>query len=222
MAAFLLRLLRSLEKWKILQDQAGASVNEALNLLVDRQFLLGDFLVTLQTDASAREKILFGHKQREDAVHQQVLRHHRDLALTHAEIAECARQLVAASKGASRKPSSAVSRSSQFPSASSGQSSQGKRASARGTAPLSPAPETLFLEEIGAFAAEVEEAYRLQLDLQNRLIDVYRERLSPFDRDEMQRILAVWMDRPCEWSVARGGRRQTILRELKKHLRLPI
>ncbi|KFH14542.1 hypothetical protein TGMAS_221900B [Toxoplasma gondii MAS] len=80
----------------------------------------------------------------------------------------------------------------------------------------------IFVFCSGAFAAEVEEAYRLQLDLQNRLIAVYRERLSPFDRDEMQRILAVWMDRPCEWSVARGGRRQTILRELKKHLRLPI
>ncbi|KEP63129.1 UNVERIFIED_CONTAM: hypothetical protein HHA_221900 [Hammondia hammondi] len=222
MATLLLRLLRSLEKWEILQDQTGASVNEALNLLVERQFLLGDFLVTLQTDGPAREKTLFGYTQREAAVHQQVLRHHRDLALAHAEIAECARELVAASKGGHRKQSSAVCRSSHFPSASSRQSNQGKRASASGMAPLSPAPETLFLEEIGSFAAEVAEAYKLQLDLQNRLVVVYRERLSPFDRDEMHRILAVWMDRPCEWSVARGGRRQTVLRELKKHLRLPI
>ncbi|CBZ50054.1 putative awp1 protein [Neospora caninum Liverpool] len=175
MATPLLRLLRSLEKWELLQDQCGTAVSEALNLIVDSQFLLGDYLVTLQTDGKAREKCLNGHERRIEAAHQQVLLRQRDLALTHAEIAECARLLGAASEAGRRRQTLGASR--VLSGSVTHVTNQGKctpfTASASRQTLSSPGSEALFLEEIGSFAAEAAEAYRRQLDLQNELVTLY-------------------------------------------------
>ncbi|PFH33798.1 hypothetical protein BESB_080140 [Besnoitia besnoiti] len=219
MAALLLRVLRSLEKWDLLQDQSGEAVNEALNLLVELQFLQGDHLVSLQTHPAARQKCLEGHRRRMDEAHKAVVACQRGLISTHADLLECARELGAVAEGAAKKRSAAA----QVPVGSALQKTQKPKLPVASSSTLSAGGGNvaLFQEEIAPFIAEVVDAYGDQLTLQNSLITLYRERLSPADRKEMNRILAVWMDRPCEWAVARFGRRRAVVRELKKFLRLP-
>ncbi|PHJ25214.1 awp1 [Cystoisospora suis] len=212
-ASFALRLFRALEKWTSHQDACGLAVNSLLNLLIQQQYLQGDYLITLQTWPEARRLTLEGHARRMEKEREKVSEEESSLDQTIQGLEEISKELQAfQAKREGRCEGKECSLAQ-----TSSRSIQSISKASSGVQTPGHSSEDCFVMELANFTERAIEVYRQQLELQRRLNHLIAS-LSPFDRDEMERILAIYMDRPCELAIA--NERKGLVGDLKKRLRL--